>query len=126
MDTLEMNMLECTPCDKETNTVIKDGTGTYKLYPLKAQWIFPWHTKVMLNINKLVIPKDSIGIMYTNPSQDNIEVKTKIINDDISIFENNKSIYVKTLGLLPKRIKHDNPIALMNLIKQLEAYLIIE
>lgn len=95
---------------------------SYILSALSNTWVFPWkYKKVSLNINKICIPDNLVGIISTVPNKDNrLKVETKV-----SMFhEDFYTLKVRARGLFPKRIIGGEDIAILHMVLTTDCHVV--
>lgn len=113
-------ILECLYADSPC--VSKDGVN-FLITTTKDTWVFPWKT-TCIDINTLVrLPDDMQGLIIGCPwiFEDNIYVYPHVVSDNMHVF-----VYVRKMGILPKKIQKGTIIARLIPVKTSECHLLTE
>lgn len=118
----EEMIFEYTPLNSSANSILEEDKISYMVYPLKDTWVFPWrYKKVKLNIAKSYLPEYHVGFIDScNYCKFDIPCRIIAPTEDNGF----EYILVKPRGILPKKIKTDEPIVKISIIKATQCHML--
>lgn len=94
------------------------ATAGYVIHILKDTWVFPWkYKKVLVNINKIFIPYQTVGIIH-GFTQEKYKVQTLFISDGTLKYIKIKSRFI------PRKLKAPNAYAALDIVPSYECHIV--